>query len=290
MKKLLISPKEFALMFVGTLIVALTINGITAPAGIVTGGVSGLGIIIEAVSPSIIGFAIPISLTTFIINIPLFIWGIVDKGFEFVKKSLYTVVTLTILLELTSLLPNFFSLYDDLFVSSLTIGVGMGLGIGLILKSGATSGGSDMLACIVAPKLPQFPIATLVMMIDAIIVLIGIFVFGAIKAVYAALAIYVTSRVLSIVLEGINYAKATFIISPHNEQIAKEIMEKLPRGTTGIQARGMYSGQKQEMLFTVVSQKQVPKLREIVYTIDPKAFVTFTDVREVLGLGFNRGK
>ncbi|MGL6174435.1 MAG: YitT family protein [Cellulosilyticaceae bacterium] len=286
MKRLLITRKELGLIIAGCLIVSLTINWFLAPAGLVTGGISGLAIIIEAVSKSILGFAIPISVTTLVLNVPLFIVAIKQKGFAFVKKSFYSVGITTILIELTSYLPNIFAVEDDLLVTALIGGVGFGVGIGLVLRSGATTGGTDMLATIIRTKFPKFPIAKLVMMIDAMIVTMGLFIFGANKAVYAIIAIYITSRVLANVLEGMHYAKAAFIMSSKSEEISRQIMEQIPRGSTGLKARGMYSKEDKEMLFTVVSQKEITQLRDIISQIDPKAFVAIADVREVLGQGF----
>ncbi|OOB77938.1 MAG: hypothetical protein ATN34_02945 [Epulopiscium sp. Nele67-Bin002] len=286
MKNLLIPLKDFGLIVLGSLILTLTINWFLAPSGLVTGGVSGLGIIIEEISTTMLGFTIPISVTTLVLNIPLFVIAILQKGLIFVKKSIYAVLVVSALLEITLFIPNLFDLGGDLMLSALVAGVGYGIGIGLILKSGATSGGTDMLASILRNKFPQFPIYTIVMMIDGFIVLMGLFVFGANKAIYAMLAIFVMSRVLSNVLEGVNYAKAAFIMSSKNEEIATAIMEKIPRGSTGLKAKGMYSKQEQEMLFTVVAQKEITKLREIIFEIDPRAFVTIADVKEVLGQGF----
>lgn len=286
MKKLMITKKELGLIVLGAIVLALTINWFLSPAGLVTGGISGLGIIIESVSKSTMGFVIPISLTTLMLNIPLFIVAIKQKGFVFVKKSLYSVGITTILIEVTSYLPNIFAVENDLLVTALVGGVGYGIGIGLVLRAGATTGGTDMLATILRTKFPKFPIAKLVMFIDGMIVLLGLFVFGANKAVYAIIAIYITSRVLASVLEGLHYAKAAFIISSKSEEIAKQIMQQIPRGSTGLKARGMYSKDEKEMLFTVVSQKEISQLTQIISEIDPRAFVAITDVKEVLGEGF----
>lgn len=286
MKKLLITQKELGLIVLGSLVVALTLNWFLAPAGLVTGGLSGLGIIIQTVSRQALGFVIPISVTTFVLNIPLFIVAIKQKGFIFIKKTIYSVGISTILIEITSYLPNIFDVGNDLLITAIVGGVGYGIGIGLVLRAGATTGGTDLLATILRHKHPKFPIAKLVMVIDGLIVALGLFIFGANKAIYAIVAIYITSRVLSNVLEGLHYAKAAFIISAKSEEISTQIMEKIPRGTTGLKARGMYSKQEHEMLFTVVSQKEITRLREIISEIDPKAFVAITDVKEVLGQGF----
>ena len=103
---------------------------------------------------------------------------------------------------------------------------------------------------------------------------------------YAIIAVFITSKVITNVLEGMNYAKAAFIMSDKNVEISEAIMQKIPRGVTGIKAKGMYTKQDKEMLFVVVSQKEITKLRELVREIDKAAFVTIADVREVLGEGF----
>ena len=143
-----------------------------------------------------------------------------------------------------------------------------------------------MLASIIKFKNPSFPITQLMLMIDGIIILCGFFIFGQEKAMYAVIAVFITSKVISNIIEGVHYAKAAFIISAHSDKIAKEIMEKIPRGVTGLKATGMYSKSDKEVLYVVVSQKEITRLRDLVRDIDPKAFVTIADVKEVLGEGF----
>ncbi|MGL6174436.1 MAG: YitT family protein [Cellulosilyticaceae bacterium] len=286
MKKLLITKKELMLILVGVTILALGINWFLSPLALVTGGVSGLGIIIETVSKKVIGFGIPLWLTNLACNIPLFIISIRQRGFEFAKKSLYAVIGLSVALAVTGYIPNPFVVNGDLLLGGVFGGATLGLGIGTVLRGGGTTGGTDMLASIIKFKFPNFPIAKLMLFIDAAIIGIGFFIFGSNKAMYAIIAVFITSKVIGSVLEGVHYAKAAFIISDQSETIASEIMEKIPRGTTGLKARGMYSKDEKEMLFAVVSQKEITKLREIISNVDPKAFVTIADVREVLGAGF----
>lgn len=286
MKKLLITKKELGFIWVGVTILALGINWFLSPLGLVTGGISGLGIVVEEVSKNTIGFAIPLWVTNLVLNIPLFIISIRQRGFEFAKKSLYAVFGLSAALWYTGFIPNPFIVGDDLLLAGIFGGVTIGLGVGTVLRGGGTTGGTDMLASIFKFKFPSFPIAQLMLVIDAAIILGGFFIFGPTNAMYAIISLYITSKVIGGVLEGVHYSKAAFIISDKSEEIAQVIMEKIPRGSTGIKARGMYSKQDKEMLFTVVAQREITKLREIVVEIDPKAFVTIADVREVLGQGF----
>nr|WP_307991519.1 YitT family protein [uncultured Niameybacter sp.] len=278
--------QEYALIILGTILVSFGVNWFLAPNGIVTGGISGIGIILQRVSGLLFKFAIPLWLTTIVLNIPLFLISIKQRGFGFAKKSAVAVMSLSIALAIVEHIPNPFFVGDDLLVSCIFGGALSGLGIGFVLRSSASTGGTDMLASIIRYKHPRFPIAKLMLGIDGLILLTGLFVFGADKAMYAIIAVFVSTRIVNNVLAGLHYAKAVFIISSESEAIAKAIMEKIVRGVTGLSAKGMYTKDTREMLFVVVSQKQITALRTLIQEIDPSAFVTIADVREVLGQGF----
>ena len=286
MKKLFITKKEFLMILLGVTILALGINWFTSPLGLVTGGLSGVTIIVKEVSEKTLGYGIPLWITNFVLNIPLFAISIRQRGFKFAKKSLWSVGLLTCALWYTEFIPNILDVQGDLLLGGVFGGAIIGLGIGIVLRAGATTGGTDMLATIIKFKHSRFPIAKVMLCIDAVIILAGMLIFGSMKAMYAIIAVFITSKVITWVLEGLNYAKAAFIMSEKNEEIAHAIMNKIPRGVTGIKAKGMYTKADKDMLFVVVSQKEITKLREMVREIDANAFVTIADVREVLGQGF----
>ena len=286
MRKLLISKRDFILILIGATILALGINWFTSPIGLVVGGLSGVTIIVKELSIEILGFEIPLWVTNFVLNIPLFMISIRQRGCEFAKKSLWAVILLTVALWYTEFIPNILDVKGDLLLTSVFGGGILGLGIGIVLRTGATTGGTDMLASIIKFKHNRFPIAKLMLGLDGIIILLGLVIFGSTKAMYAIIAAFIVSKVITNVLEGMNYAKAAFIITNKNEEVAKAIMQRLPRGVTGIKAKGMYTMQEKEMLFVVVSQKQITNLRSLVQEIDSSAFITIADVREVLGEGF----
>ena len=286
MKSLLISKKDFIYILVGTTLLALGINWFTSPLALVTGGISGISIIVKQVSNMFIGYTVPIWMTTLVLNIPLFIISIKQRGIQFAAKSLWSVGMLTAALWYTEFIPNIFDVKSDLLLGGIFGGAIMGLGIGTVLKAGATTGGTDMLAAVIKYKDNRFPIAKVMLCIDGIIILSGFFIFGPIKAMYAIISVFISSKVITMVLEGMNYAKAAFIMSNKEEAISKAIMEKIQRGVTGLKAVGMYTKEEKQMLFVVVSQKEIMKLRDLVKEIDPEAFVAITDVHEVLGKGF----
>lgn len=286
MRKLLISRKDFFTILIGVTILSIGINWFTAPLNLITGGISGLTIIIKNLSEQFLGFAIPLWVTNFALNLPLFIISIRQRGFEFAKKSLWAVGLFTIALWYTEYIPNILDVQGDLVLGGIFSGVIIGLGVGIVLKSGATTGGTDMLATIIRYKNARLPIAKIMLIIDSVIIIAGLLIYGPVKAMYAIISVFIGSKVITAVLEGVNYAKAAFIMSEKSEEIADVIMNKLPRGVTGLKAKGMYTKNDKDMLFVVVSEKQITKLREMIREIDPNAFVTIADVREVLGQGF----
>ena len=286
MKILGITKKELFLILLGTTLLALAINWFLSPSGLVTGGISGTSIIVEEVTSNVFGVGVPLWVTNICLNIPLFLISIKQRGFKFAQKSLYSVLWLSVALWFTGFVPNPFLTTGDLLLPAIFGGALIGAAIGLVIQAGGTTGGTDMLASIIKFKNPSFPITQLMLMIDGIIILCGFFIFGQEKAMYAVIAVFITSKVISNIIEGVHYAKAAFIISAHSDKIAKEIMEKIPRGVTGLKATGMYSKSDKEVLYVVVSQKEITRLRDLVRDIDPKAFVTIADVKEVLGEGF----
>lgn len=286
MNKILITKKELLMILLGVTILALGINWFTSPLEIVAGGLSGVTIILKEVTTELFGYGIPLWITNLVLNIPLFVISIKQRGVEFAKKSIWSVGLLTCALWYTEFIPNILDVQGDLLLGGVFGGAIIGLGIGIVLKAGATTGGTDMLATIIKFKHARFPIAKVMLCIDAVIILSGMLIFGSIKAMYAIITVFITSKMITWVLEGMNYAKAAFIMSNKNEAIAEAIMKQIPRGVTGIKSTGMYTKEDKNMLFVVVSQKEITRLRDMVRAIDPNAFITIADVREVLGQGF----
>lgn len=277
--------KKFADYFdiiLGTTLFAFSITWFAEPIGLVTGGVSGIAIIIKWLS----GNKIPIFLTNLILNIPLFLICIKQRGVKFIVKSLVSVLWMTFALEAVKFIPNPLNVSDDILLSALLAGISAGGGLGFILRASATSGGSDMLAAIIKFKKPHFPISTLILIIDCLIILCGIVVFGAKTGIYAIISVYLSTKIINRMLDGIHFARGAFILSDKYREISKEIFNKLERGNTGIEVEGMYSKEKRKMLYVVVEPKEIIVLQNIVKEIDPEAFMTIHDVRRTLGEGF----
>lgn len=274
---------DYLMLAVGTGCMALGIQWFYDPAGLVTGGFTGIAIIVRQMSSGIMEGGIPLWLTNLVLNIPMFLIGWRMKGRQFVGRTAVATVWLSVWLYIIA--PVNMAQGDPL-LAAVFGGVIMGVGIGLILLARATTGGTDMAAALIQSKLRHYSVVQIMQIIDGIIVLSGLYAFGLKAGLYAVIAIYITSKVSDALMEGMKYSKAAFIITDRHEEMAKALMEKLNRGITGISAIGMYSGNEKCMLYCVVSKKEIVDLKEIAVGIDSHAFVIVSDAREVLGEGF----
>ena len=268
---------EYPLIVIGAFIMGFAIKNIFDPAGLVTGGVSGIAIIIKEKT------GIALWLTNTVLNIPLFLVSFKLKGWRFIKRTFVATAALSASLLV---LPDTSFLLDDLLLTSLFGGIISGAGVGLVFLFQATTGGSDMLAALIQKKLPHYSIAQIMLVIDGVVVAAGASVFGINYALYAMISIFMVSKVSDGILEGLKFSKVVYIISEKNEEIARAILTNMSRGVTGIDARGMYSGGMKTMLFCVVPKKEIVQLKELVVGYDSQAFVIVSDSREVLGEGF----
>lgn len=267
------------LMVVGTGLMALAIQCIYDPVGLVTGGFTGVAIIAKYVTKG----AVPLWLTNLVLNVPLFLLAALIKGKKFVARTAMATVLLSAWLYV---IPLWDLAEGDYVLSAIFGGVICGVGMGMVLLARATTGGTDMLAALIQHKLRHYTIMQIICVIDGIIVAVGIYSFGVKAALYAIVAIYVTSKVSDTLMEGMKYSKAVFIVSDRYKEISDAIMTQMDRGVTGLDAVGMYSGDEKCMLYCVVSKKEIVVLKEIILKIDNNAFVIVTDAREVVGEGF----
>ena len=164
-------------------------------------------------------------------------------------------------------------------------GVILGIGIGMVFLGQGTTGGTDMMAALIQKYMRHYSIAQIMQFIDGLIVIVGMYVFGIQRALYAIIAVYLVTKVSDSLIEGLKFSKQTFIVTEKPDEVARVIMEDLDRGATGICGKGMYSGQEKTIIFCVVNKKEIVKLKELVDDIDPNAFVIVSDAREVHGEG-----
>lgn len=175
---------------------------------------------------------------------------------------------------------------DDYMLAALFGGAFTGIGMALVLKAGATTGGTDMVAAIIQSHMRHYTVVQVMQVLDAAIVILGLYVFGLRPTLYAVVSIFVSTKISDAFLEGFKTSKAAFIITNRYEEVAERLMDELDRGVTGLHAQGMYTEEKKCVLYCVVSRKEIVRVKEIVNDVDSSAFVIVSDVREVLGEGF----
>lgn len=278
---------EYLWIIIGTGILAFGIACFYDPIGLVTGGVTGLAIVIKSVTSEIIEGGVPLWLTNAVFNVPMFIMAYFLKGKAFIGKSFFGAMVLSVWL---AVIPQVNLAGDDMLLSAVFGAVFCGAGIGLVFKTGTTTGGTDLVSALIQLKVRHVSIVQILQIVDGIVLVLGMFVFGIQPTMYAIIAIVVSTKISDMVLEGTNYAKAAYIITNEYEKVADRIMKELERGVTGLHAKGMYTSEEKCMLYCIVSQKEIVVLKDIVTEIDPRAFIIVSEVREVLGEGFQEYK
>lgn len=206
------------------------------------------------------------------------------RGKDFVSRSVLTAVLFSGMLFLEGKFP----LYSkDPLLAAVFGGTSLGIGLGMVLSVDATTGGVELAATLLHMKFHTVSVPRFIFILDATIILMGMLFFGVESGLYAILAVFVADRFISWIVEGINYAKAAWIISPSSDAIAAALLSELGRGVTSFPAIGKYTGEGREVLFCVFSQKEIHSVKSIIMNIDQNAFFLVTDIREVLGNGFS---
>lgn len=264
----------------GSLFMALSVNMFLVPLKLAEGGVVGVGIILFH------QFGIPLWLTTLALNIPIVALGVRVKGVGMLWRTLVGIVTFSGALALTE---GIRPVTNQTVLAIVFGGVLMGLGLGMVLRSGCTTGGTDVLAIVGQHKL-GFSVGTMVMAIDALVLLAAGFVFSPEAAMWSAITLAISSRVVDFVNEGFYAAKGITIITTEPKAISAQIMSEVERGCTIMPGVGAYTGEPKSVLYVVAQRGELTAIKRIAYSHDPKAFVVVADVHEVLGEGFREHK
>lgn len=278
MKKILKQLKEYALVTLGALIAAVAISLFLAPHSVVSGGVSGIAIVINKFT----GF--PIGVAVLLMNIPLFLAGAIFLGKSFGIKSLYGAFVFSLFMDATT--TNVY-LTENVLMSALFGGTLLGIGFGFIFLTGATTGGTDILAALGNKIVPAIDLGKWFFIFDIIIISVGtIFMRNTELLLAGVVALFLNSWVLDYVISGFNVSKMVYIISDQSDIIAAEIMKNLERGVTGIKSIGMYTRGERTMLMCIVKKFELQKLEKIVENTDSSAFIILTQAHQVKGEGF----
>lgn len=286
--------RSYLVIALGCLVMTIAMNLFLIPYKLAPGGVSGLSTVIYY----LMGGILPVGMLMLIFNIPLFLTGYKSRGRQFLIRSLFGAVLLSLMIDGTSsfsnlLVNDYFIKFDqsmaipDLLLNAIIGGFVMGIGLGIILKEEATTGGTDLAAAILRKYFPKFSMGQYLLILDGSVIIFATLAFRSVKlGLYAALSLYISSKTIDAYLEGMNFAKGLLIISEHSEIIAQRLLHDVDRGVTGLKGLGMFSKQEKTVLLCVVKREEITKVKEIVKECDHKAFVLLIDVREVLGEGF----
>ncbi len=272
---------SYSLIVIGSFILAAGFVFFITPYKIIPGGVYGISIILHWI------LGTPVGAVALAFDIPLTLIGIRILGPRFGVKTVVGFSLTAVFTDTLTWIWGFEPLVKgDPLLSSIFGGVLVGLGLGLIFRSKATSGGSDIVAMIIG-KYTKLPLGMLMIYVDSAIVLLGLLVFHDWKIpLYSWIVIFITGKVIDVVLEGISYDKSLFIISEKHEEIREKIIKNLNRGGTYIDGKGMYNMAEKKIIYTVISRRELYILEEYIHQIDPKAFLTVVDATEILGEGF----
>jgi len=296
--------RDYCFIIIGAFIMGLGIGVFLVNAKVVPGGVTGLAMTIHYLS----GNKLPVGLMIWIFNIPLFIWGVLELGKQFGFRTFIGFTMSSFFIDfLNGRVPGFHNIRlqdspmivnlmeHDFMMLVIVGGALLGLGLGIIFKFKGTTAGSDVVVAVMQKKMGIKP-GHAFMIIDSIVIaLAGVVIYlkgladtrpALTLTLYAFFLVFISARIVDVIIEGFDYARSAMIVSNRPETIAGIITKDFSRGGTALPARGLYTNQSREMLYTVLSKKEIVGLVEKVKKIDPNAFIIVNNVHEVLGEGF----
>lgn len=272
---------ELIYIAIGATFIAIGINLFLLPNKMTTGGASGIATVLYYV------FNLPMGLTTILINVPLFIFAILKLGKSFTIKTIISTTFLSIFLEIFKFNTFARTINLDLIISCILGGITTGIGLSLTFKAGASSGGSDLLANIIYKMTKKESVSQILLIIEVVIISTVIFVFKDVNlGLYSIIAMFLSTKVIDIIFEGIYYTKVATIITDTKDGIINRILNELKRGATITEARGAHTNSNRYIITCVISRPQVSKIKQIVREEDDDAIMYFTSANEALGLGF----
>jgi len=265
--------RNLAFIAVGSVLCAVAINGILIPQGFVSGGLIGLSLVIHYLFSTL-----QVGWLYLAFNIPLFVLGWMYVGRRF---FVYSLVALFVFTGAVTWIKVAVPVHDML-LSALLAGIITGAGTGIILRSRGSAGGLGILSIMLLKRF-SIRLGSTILAFNAAILVLTAALFTVDKALYTLIYLYVSSSMVNLVVTGLSQRKAVHIISPKWEKISQEIMKQLQRGVTIIGARGGYTGKEEQILYTVLTFREVPQLKQLIHRIDQNAFMVVSDTLEVMG-------
>jgi len=264
---------KYLFLFIGSILTAIGLEIFLIPNNIIDGGVIGVSIMLSYLSNY------PLGMFIFFLNIPFLVLGYRHIGKTFVLSTLFSISSLSVWVSILHPIPG---LTEDLMLAAVFGGIIVGIGVGLIIRYGGSLDGTEIIA-IILDKRTGFSVGEIVMFFNLFILTSAGLIFGWDKAMYSLIAYFIAFKMIDITIEGLEETKAAMIISEKSELIAEKVMARLGRGVTFLNGRGGYSGEERAVLYLVVTRLEIAKLKNIIDEIDDSAFVTISEVHEVMG-------
>ncbi len=265
--------RKFIFLTLGPLIAAYALECFLVPNNIIDGGIVGIGIILAHLTKYNLGLLI------FVLNLPFILFAFNKIGKKFVFQTFYAIAMLSAGVNIFHSVKN---VTDDLLLATVFGGIILGFGVGLVLKNEGSMDGTEIMSLVLSKKF-GFSVGEIIMGFNVIIYAAAGFVFGPEKAMYAIITYFIASRVIDVVLEGLNNSKSVRIISDSANEIGQALLERLDVGVTYLGGIGGFSGKEKTLIYCVVTRLEMAKLKEIVKEIDPSAFLSVVDVHETYG-------
>lgn len=264
---------------IGCTLYAVAINFFNVPNRISQGGFSGLAIVINYLTD------LPVGAINLALNIPILLIALKFIGKKFVFKTLWVTVLLSVIIDLVALIPYEYT--SDTLLASIFSGALLGAGVALVAARGSTTGGTDVLSKLLRLAFPHISYGKLVMFSDMVVIAISAIVFRSIEsALYAAVVIFVSSKVIDYILYGMAKSKMLMVVTDRADEISQQLVSNSPRGVSIIPAKGAFTGQEKNMLICVLRSNEVAPAIKLIKSIDPNTFTIITEANEIIGKGF----
>ena len=278
---------DIIVILAGSLLYAVSISLFSAPNNIAPGGIVGISTVLNYLLPFL-----PIGMLTFVLNIPIFIWGWIELGWKYLSRSVITVAVSSVMIDVLALEPvtEFLKPYQgDAMLVSIFGGILSGAGLALIFWRGSSTGGTDIVSRIMHEKMPHVSMGNFIMIVDVCVITLSAFVYKNIdRALYAFIFIFVSTRVIDMVLYGMsrNNGKLLFIVTAQYDLVCNEILTKIDRGVTLLNAEGGFRRDDKRVIMCALRPQQVHKASALIKKIDPEAFIIITTANAIKGRGF----
>lgn len=272
---------DYGMITAGAVLYVFALKVFITPMQIPSGGIAGLALLCNYI------LGLPFGVVTIVMNVPLLLFGYKMLGRDFFFKTLYMTVLSSVLTDLAGFLPA----YDgDILLAALFGGIIKGVGFGLVIRSGGTAGGSDVISKYIFRK-RSIPIGTTNMTLNVCVLLMSAFFLKSIESLfYGIITQYVVSVVMDHIIYGSDVQKEAMIITSKPDEISQAVLSELRHGVTAIEGKGMYTGQERTILLVVIRRHETNQLKKLILNIDEGAFMMLSDTSEVLGRGFKHMK